>query len=86
MSINNTWSYGTKARNLGEVFNTIDFELNPALTSEAVKHRATQTIVGNLTIGNRTTKLNLKEIDKIIETLESAKDVYFKKYKLNIFR
>lgn len=86
MSINQSFNYGTQAAKMGKLFNTIDFEINPLLTLESVKHRATQTIVGNLKIGQRDYALNLKEIDQIIETLERAKEVYFKKYKLNIFR
>lgn len=87
MSVNQSFSFNnSRAEKMGNHFSSIDFEINPDLTSEIVKSSTTKCKVGSFSISNKKFDLNLNEINRIIETLESAKEIYIKKYKLGIYR
>lgn len=81
--LNMTHAYDPKrVKHLGKHFSTIDFQMNEGLNGETIRKQRSDTVVGSLLIGDREYKLTLAEIDRLIETLHSAKDVFSKSYAL----
>jgi hypothetical protein len=83
MSLNNAFAQRSSGGR-GKHFSTIDFELNPNVTTATMRQNSTHTIVGDLTIGQQSYSLNVNEIDHLIDTLQRAKDVIYKKYTMNL--
>lgn len=69
-----------KVRRYGNYFGTIDFNLNERLTSDLIRQKKSDMIVGTFEIGGHEYPLTLAELDRIIETAESAKSTLMKSY------
>jgi hypothetical protein len=83
MSLNMTNAMDKKkVRRFGKLFGTIDFQMNEKLSSEAVKQRTAETTVGEFQIDGKSYPVTLAEIDRIIETAQMAKSVFFKSYSM----
>lgn len=71
-----------KVKRFGKLFGTIDFEMNEILSGEVIRQRKSDTTVGSFKIGQRSYDVTLAEIDRIIETMQAARDVFYKSYTL----
>lgn len=81
MSLNMTHAMDqTKAKRYGSLFGTIDFNLNENLSSDKIRNRKADTIIGNFEIGGNSYLITLAELDRIIETAESARSTFYKSY------
>lgn len=83
MSVN--MKYGmdqTKVRKYGKLFGTIDFELNDQVSSEVIKVKQQDTLIGEFLIGEKRFPVTLAELDRIIETAETARSVFHKSYSM----
>lgn len=81
MSLNQSFAKTNKS---DRYLNSIDFTLAPSPTEEAMNRNYNSNTVGTFSLKGKEFDLNLKEIDYILDTLERAKEVYFKKYKLKV--
>lgn len=82
MSLNNSFAYGKNGD--GKYLSTIDFDINDKLTTETIRNNYSRIIVGELSIGDHSYRLNIEEIEHLIDTLQRSKDVLMKKYTMNI--
>lgn len=71
-----------RVKRFGKLFGTIDFEMNEQLSGEVIRQRRSDTKVGSLKIDGKEFGVTLAEVDRLIETLNSAKDVFYKGYTL----
>ena len=60
----------------------IDFEINSELSTEQIKSRQGDTPVGAFQIDDKNFDVTLAEIDRIIETAQSAKSTFLKSYSM----
>ena len=82
-SLNQTHAYDPKKiRHFGKLFGTIDFEMNENLSGPVIRQRQSDTTVGSLFIGERSFNLTIAEIERVIETLQNAREVFYKSYTL----
>lgn len=81
MSLNMTHTMDqNKVKRYGSLFGSIDFNIDSNLTSDKIKNRRGDTVIGSFEIGGKTFPVTLAELDRIIETAESAKSTFFKSY------
>jgi len=71
-----------RVKRFGAIFGTIDFEMNELLSGEVIRQRRSDTKVGSLKIDGREFTVTLAEVDRLIETLNAAKEVFYKGYTL----
>lgn len=81
MSLNQSFAKNSKHDKL---INSIDFTMNSSPTEESMAKNYYSNIVGTLSLKGKEFDVNLKDIDYLLDTLERAKEVYFKKYKLRV--
>lgn len=81
MSLNQSFAKNTKQDKL---INTIDFTMNSSPSEDNMVRNYYSNTVGSLSIKGKSFDMNLKDIDYLLDTLERAKEVYFKKYKLRV--
>ncbi len=81
MSLNMTYAMNqNKVKRYGKLFGTIDFVINKDLNETIIKQRYKDTIIGEFHISGKEYTVTLAELDRIIETAENAKRVFFKSY------
>lgn len=69
-----------KTKHLGRLFGSIDFEV--ASTSKPVlESRGENATAGTLLIGGKEFQVTLAELDRIVETCQTAKTVFFQKFR-----
>ena len=71
-----------KTKNLGKFFHTLDFEFNDSFAQNDYLNRNSKIPVGHFFIGKSKFEISIAEMERIIETMEAAKDTLYKKYKL----
>lgn len=79
MSLNQSFAH-TRVSKLNK---TIDFEINESFSSSDMISN-THRPAGELTIGSNVISLSYSEIQEIIDTLQSVKDVIYKQHKLGM--
>lgn len=80
MSINQTFAHHNTFSK-----NRIDFTLNEEFNSNDFQQKTSRSkSCGVLSINNNEYNMSISEIETLIETLNSAKEVILKKYKLGI--
>ena len=85
--INQTWAYDQKyVRKYGKLYGSIDFEVKENLSNEVFKKQPNKPVVGKLMIGGKTFDVTFQELDQIQRTLQAAKEVVNKRYKLGFMR
>ena len=85
--INQTWAYDQKyVKKYGKLYGSIDFEVKENLSAEVFRKQPNKPVVGKLMIGGKSFDVTFQELDQIQKTLQSAKEVVNKKYKLGIMR
>jgi len=72
-----------KVQKFGSYFGTIDFEVNQ-VSQAVLEARKQDTKAGKLLIGEKEFECTLAELDRIIETCQTAKAVFFQKYRLGL--
>ncbi len=82
MSLNQTFGYTTRGG--GKYLSSIDFEINKNISGESIRQKYNTVVVGTLSIGDNEYNLNSDEIDHVIDTLQRAKDVFYKKYVMGL--
>ena len=71
------------SRSYGPTFGSIDFELKS--TSKALlETKGNKTIAGTFHIGGRQFELTLAELDRVIETCQSAKTTFWQKFRFGM--
>ena len=85
--INQTWAYDQKhVRRYGKLYGSIDFEINEHISEELFRKQPEKPVVGKLMIGGKTFDVTYQELDMIQKTLQTAKDVVNKRYKMGYMR
>lgn len=81
MSVNHSYGINQeKVKHFGKLFGSIDFEV--ASTSKRIlESRQENATAGTLQIGGKEFQVTLAELDRIIETCQNAKMVFFQKYR-----
>lgn len=72
-----------KAQKFGDYFGSIDFEVS-SVSKAVLEGKKQDTKAGKLLIGGREFECSLAELDRIIETCQTAKTVFFQKYRFGI--
>ena len=84
--VNNTAAYDQKkVRKYGKLYGTIDFEVNDSISEHYFENNE-KPVVGKLHIGSKTFDVTYQELDQIQRTLQAAKEVVNKRYKLGFMR
>lgn len=88
MSLNSKYGMSTEhtTKAFGELFSTIDFNLNDELTNENFRNQGKKTKVGTLEISNKSFNVNLHDLYQIMETCQNAINTIYKKYQLGLMR
>ena len=85
--INQTWAYDQKyVRKYGKLYGSIDFEVNENVSSELFRKQKEKPVIGKLMIGGKSFDVTFQELDMIQKTLQTAKEVVNKRYKLGMMR
>ncbi len=85
--INQTWAYDQKyVKRYGKLYGSIDFEINENVSQELFEKQPNKPVIGKLMIGGKTFDVTYQELDQIQKTLQSAKEVVNKRYKLGYMR
>jgi hypothetical protein len=85
--INQTWAYDQKyVRKYGKLYGSIDFEVNENISADMFKKQQNKPVVGKLMIGGKKFDVTFQELDQIQRTLQAAKEVVNKRYKLGFMR
>jgi len=85
--INQTWAYDQKhVRKYGKLYGSIDFEVNENVSEKLFEKQPNKPVIGKLMIGGKTFDVTYQELDQIQKTLQSAKEVVNKRYKLGFMR
>ena len=85
--INQTWAYDQKyVRKYGKLYGSIDFEVNENVSSELFRKQKEKPVIGKLIIGGKSFDVTFQELDMIQKTLQAAKEVVNKRYKLGMMR
>lgn len=70
-------------KKFGPTFGSIDFE--PAtITKEVLSSQGQKSNAGTFYIGGKSFNVTLAELDRIIETCQSAKTVFFQKFRFRV--
>jgi hypothetical protein len=84
MSVNTTIGMSPeKVKRFGELFGTIDFDVVEHPSKQQLDRFGNDTIAGKFHIGGKEFQLTLAELDRIVETCNIAKTVFFQKYRFN---
>ena len=85
MSINSRYAIDQEHVNkgFGSNFGSIDFDVN-STSKERLELRGGKTIAGTFHIGGKEFELTLSELDRIIETLQTAKSIFYQKFRFRI--
>ena len=84
MSVNSRFGINPeKTQKFGKLFHTIDFDVHSASKS-VLEQRQMDTFAGNFIIGGKEFKVTLEELDRIIETCQTAKTVFLQKYRFRM--
>ena len=84
--VNNTAAYNQKTvRKYGKLYGSIDFEVNDSISEHYFENNE-KPVVGKVHIGNKTFDVTYQELDMIQKTLQAAKDVVNRKYKMGMMR
>tara|TARA_R110000796_G_scaffold172641_2_gene289614 strand:- start:1520 stop:1786 length:267 start_codon:yes stop_codon:yes gene_type:complete len=85
--VNQTHAYDEKyVRKLGKLYGSIDFEINENVSAEMFKKQPEKPVIGKLMIGGKTFDVTYQELDQIAKTMETAKEVVNRRYKLGMMR
>ena len=85
--INQTYAYDQKyVRRYGKLYGSIDFELNENVSAELFKKQPEKPVIGKLMIGGKTFDVTYQELDMIAKTMQAAKEVVNRKYKMGMMR
>ena len=85
--INQTYAYDQKyVRKYGKLYGSIDFEVNENVSSELFRKQKEKPVIGKLMIGGKSFDVTFQELDMIQKTLQAAKEVVNKRYKLGMMR
>ena len=85
--INQTWAYDQKyVKRYGKLYGSIDFEVNENVSSELFRKQKEKPVIGKLMIGGKSFDVTFQELDMIQKTLQAAKEVVNKRYKLGMMR
>ena len=85
--VNNTYEYDQKyVRRYGKLYGSIDFEINENVSEKLFEKQQEKPVVGKLMIGGKTFDVTYQELDMIARTMDAAKDVVNKRYKLGMMR
>ena len=85
--INQTWAYDQKhVRRYGKLYASIDFEVNEKISEELFRKQPEKPVVGKLMIGGKKFDVTYQELDQIQRTLQAAKEVVNKRYKMGYMR
>lgn len=84
MSVNTTVGMNpAKVKRFGNLFGTIDFNVIEHPNKTQLERFGNDTLAGTLQIGGKEFELTLAELDRIVETCNIAKTVFFQKYRFN---
>tara|TARA_Y100001937_G_scaffold104692_1_gene144886 strand:+ start:395 stop:658 length:264 start_codon:yes stop_codon:yes gene_type:complete len=82
--VNQSFGYDQKkARKKGKLYSTIDFEVSENI-SEKYFESNDAPVVGKLHIGGKRFDVTYQELDQIARTMNNAKDVVNRKYKMGL--
>ena len=85
--VNQTWAYDQKhVRKYGKLYGSIDFEVKDNISAELFKKQPNKPVIGKLMIGGKTFDVTYQELDMIARTMETAKEVVNRKYKMGMMR
>ncbi len=85
--VNNTFAYDQKyVRRYGKLYGSIDFEINDNISAELFKKQPNKPVVGKLLIGGKSFNVTYQELDMIARTMDAAKEVVNRKYKMGMMR
>jgi len=85
--INNTAAYDQKyVRRYGKLYGSIDFEINENVSHELFKKQPEKPVIGKLMIGGKTFDVTYQELDQIAKTMQAAKEVVNRRYKMGMMR
>tara|TARA_B100001094_G_C17640207_1_gene534685 strand:+ start:79 stop:345 length:267 start_codon:yes stop_codon:yes gene_type:complete len=85
--VNQTYAYDQKyVRKYGKLYGSIDFEVNENVSAEMFKKQQNKPVIGQLMIGGKKFDVTFQELDQIQRTLQTAKEVVNKRYKLGFMR
>ena len=85
--VNNTFAYDQKyVRRYGKLYGSIDFEINDNISAELFKKQPNKPVVGKLLIGGKSFNVTYQELDMIARTMDAAKEVVNRKYKMGMRR
>ena len=85
--VNNTFAYDQKyVRRYGKLYGSIDFEINDSISAELFKKQPNKPVVGKLLIGGKSFNVTYQELDMIARTMDAAKEVVNRKYKMGMMR
>ena len=85
--INQTWAYDQKyVRKYGKLYGSIDFEVNENVSGELFTKQPEKPIIGKLHIGGKTFDVTYQELDMIAKTMQAAKEVVNRRYKIGMMR
>lgn len=84
MSVNTRFGMNSdKVKRFGNLFGTIDFDVIDHPNKTQLERFGNDTLAGTLQIGGKEFQLTLAELDRIVETCNIAKTVFFQKYRFN---
>jgi hypothetical protein len=84
--VNNTAAYNQKkVRKYGKLYGSIDFEVSDTISQHYFENNE-KPVVGKLHIGGKTFDVTYQELDMIARTMNTAKDVVNRKYKMGMMR
>lgn len=72
-----------KVQKFGNYFGSIDFEVN-TVSKKLLEANRQDTKAGKLLIGGKEFDCTLMELDRIIETCQAAKEIFFQKLKFGL--
>lgn len=73
-----------KTKHLGPIFNSIDFDVINPPNKTTLERRGNQTQAGTFHIGGKTFNLTIGELERIVETLNIAKTVFWQRYRFGL--
>jgi|TARA_B100000519_G_C14005605_1_gene326133 hypothetical protein len=85
--VNNTAMYDKKyVRRQGKLYGSIDFEINEKVSQKMFEDQPEKPVIGKLHIGGKTFDVTYQELDMIARTMETAKEVVNRRYKMGMMR
>lgn len=85
--VNQTYAYDQKyVKRYGNLYGSIDFEINDNISAELFKKQPNKPVIGKLLIGGKSFNVTYQELDMIAKTMQTAKEVVNRKYKMGMMR